>query len=295
MTQLPEVFTVRQGADSGITPGRLRRIAAPYYGVRATAPIDLADLRDRCRFYAPRLTPGQFFSHATALALIGVPVPWPTAVHVSQHRPAREPRTAGVVGHRLQVRDAAYVLTDDGLPIEDPIRAWRQSAWHLGIDHLIIAGDHLVSPPQGLATLDDLRSEVGLMGDYKFRLKTALLDIRVGSESPRETRVRLVICRAGLPEPELGYELFDNRGTFVARFDQAYPRYRVAVEYDGRQHAFDVHQFERDADRWDAIRAQGWTLVRILNHHLRGDGSTVVSKVSAALRDAGWHPGLSAH
>lgn len=93
-----------------------------------------------------------------------------------------------------------------------------------------------------------------------------------------------------MPEPLLNHELRSPGGTLIARLDLAYPRYRVAVEYDGRVHAEHVAQFRRDADRWDAIRAAGWQHVRILAHHLRPDPGVAVDKVTTALLAGGWTP-----
>ena len=123
------------------------------------------------------------------------------------------------------------------------------------------------------------------------RMNAALDAIRVGSESSEETRLRLVLGRAGLPEPELNWVLRDAGGRFVARLDLAYPRWQVGTEYDGRQHAFDVDQFRRDSDRWPAIRRAGWEVVRVLRHHLRDGGTPAVLLVREALTRAGWSPG----
>ncbi len=283
----------------GIGPSRLRRLDAPFQGVRLVpaggdgpSASAVPSMEQLARSYAPRLATGQFFSHSTALALHGTPVPWPARVHVSAHRPSREPRTRGVIGHRLQLREPAYARLESGLLVEDPVRAWRQCAWEWGLDDLIIGADHLILARNRLATIEELADEVRFMGDHRGLLRRALREVREGSESARETVLRLLITRAGLPEPVLGHELFDEHGTFIARFDQCFPRLHVAVEYDGRGHALDSAQFERDADRWSAIADAGWTLVRVLNHHMRGDGRIAVQKVAAALREAGWHPGM---
>ena len=131
------------------------------------------------------------------------------------------------------------------------------------------------------------------MGDPGHRLTRALPQARVGSDSPRETTLRLRIIRAGLPEPALSFEVFDARGTFIARLDGAYPRFGIALEYDGRVHAFDVVQFEKDAYRWRALEAAGWQVVRIVNKDLAGNGARAIEVVRTALIAAGWRPGLS--
>ncbi len=129
------------------------------------------------------------------------------------------------------------------------------------------------------------------MGDVRGGiLRRALALARPGVRSPRETHLRLLLTRHGLPEPGVNEDIFSARGEFVAEIDLTFEAWRVAVEYDGRVHAEDPRQFARDADRWAAIRDAGWDHVRILSHHLRGDGAPAASLVRAALLRAGWRP-----
>ncbi|MDW4573153.1 hypothetical protein R8Z57_10270 [Microbacterium sp. M3] len=294
-------FSVADALALGVSPSRLnsRELRRPFNGVRSTVVPSGATLLDACLDYAPRLAPCQFFSHETVFGLIGAPTPgWPyrPLVHVSAHRPAREPRTAGIVGHRLQVREPATRVLANGLRVEDPVRAWRQAGTLWPLDALVAAADFLISDRgrRPLASLDELVAEVNAMGDVRGGiLRTALLHSREGVRSSRETDLRLRLLAAGLPEPEINWTLRDHRGSFVAELDLAYPRWRVAPEYDGRVHAENAAQFEKDADRWDRIRAVGWEHVRILNHHMRGDGGAAVAKVRDALIRAGWRPGQS--
>ena len=232
---------------------------------------------------------GDFFSHGTALILRGAPTPeeWDQSIHVSGIRPRNPARTRGVVSHRLASRPPACRRVG-GLLVEDPARAWVQASAHLSDVELIVAADHLVARRRSLATIEQLRHEAERMRNS--RLSRVIDRVRVGTESPRETRLRLALVDGGLPEPDLAVELFAADGTFLARLDQAYPEYRVAVEYDGRQHADDVAQFARDADRWRAIRDEDWDLVRILNHHLVPDPAVAVELVRRALLRAGWCP-----
>ena len=300
---LPEAlgprFSVAEARSLGVARGRLRGsdLEAPFPGTRRIRDLGSgSEYRDRCRDYLPRLHDDQFFSHETALALLGVALPehpHRLRIHVSTHRPAREPRVRGIVGHRLQRREPATILTSDGLPVEHPLRAWRQCGLLWRLDDLIAAADHLLLPARRLAEVEDLRDEIRSMGDVRSGiLRRALADARIGVESPRETKLRLAIVRARLPEPIPGWELRDPRGEFIARLDLAYPRWRVAPEYDGRQHAEDPKQFARDADRWEAIRRASWTLVRVLSHHLDGPRPVAVERVRSALLDAGWRPGM---
>ncbi|MHC2999263.1 hypothetical protein OB08_08585 [Microbacterium sp. HJ5] len=298
---MPPRFSVADAVRLGVSPSRLSRrdIRRPFHGVRATDGVPGASLLDACLDYAPRLAPWQFFSHETALSLIGAPTPeWPyhPAVHVSAHRPSREPRTAGVTGHRLQIRDPALLILPSGLPVEHPVRAWRQTGTLWGLHDLIAAADFLVSDRgrRPIASIADLTGEIESMGDVRGGiLRAALAHVRGGVRSPRETSLRLLLVGAGLPEPHINWTLLDHRGLPAAELDLAYPRWCVAPEYDGRVHAENPTQFARDADRWDLIRGLGWDHVRILNHHMRDDGRAAVRKVRDALMKAGWRPGAA--
>lgn len=289
------IFSVRDAVASGRSRFALRHVGMrmPYSGVRSTAPpAPPDDLRARVAEYAPRLREGQFFSHETALGLLGVPLPpFPRlpGIHVSAHRPRREPRIGGVRGHRLQTRDAATAHTPEGWPVEDPVRAWRQCATLWRIDDLVAAADFLLTELRPRVDADDLRAEIDRMGDSGGKaLARALALSRHGPRSAAETRLRLLLVRNGLPEPEISWVLRDTEDRFVAELDLAYPRWKVGAEYDGRVHAEDMRQFARDADRWDAIRASGWEHVRILFHHMRSDGAPAIRKVREALERAGW-------
>lgn len=294
---LPEHFHVSAAIERGVARGRLRAsdLVAPFNGVRSRSASEQIGILNRCRAYAPRLAPGQFFSHETVFALRGLSTPeWPYVprIHVSTHRPAREPRTHGVVGHRLQTRESAAEVGPEGMPIENAVRAWRQCGRLWSLDDLVAGADALLAGPRPMASVADLEAEIAVMGDVRGGiLRRSLVLARPGVRSPRETHLRLLLVRGGLPEPEVNTDIFSSRGDFVAEIDLAFEQWRVAVEYDGRVHATDPRQFARDADRWAAIRDAGWDHVRVLSHHLRDGGQPAIAMVRAALMRAGWRPG----
>lgn len=290
--ELGPAFTVREARSLGVGRDRLDAsdLRAPFHGIRARANPMPVDVLSRCRVYEPRLSSAHFFSHETAACLWELPLPpsHPAQLHVSARPPAREPRTRGVIGHRLDIPSELLTLRH-GLPVPSPAETWAQLAVHVGVDELVAVGDAILT--RQLADRGDLEEAVRRLSRPGVAdLREALPLLRAGSESPRESLLRLILSRAGLPEPELNRDLRDDEtGRFIARLDLSYPRYRVAVEYDGRQHA-DLRQFRRDADRWPAIAAQGWLLVRVVDHHLRNPAACVVQPVERALRARGWHP-----
>lgn len=61
----------------------------------------------------------------------------------------------------------------------------------------------------------------------------------------------------------------------------------MIAEYDGRQHAEDIAQWNHDIDRHDDFAADGWAFVRVTNRRLRAP-RTVVRNVHAKLVAGGY-------
>ena len=97
--------------------------------------------------------------------------------------------------------------------------------------------------------------------------------------------MRYWLVAGGLPTPVPQAEVCDRRGRVVAHVDLGWPQWRVAVEYDGRQHA-ERDQFGKDIDRYSLMAADGWLVVRLGARHLRRP-DVVVQRVAAALHSRG--------
>ncbi|PVW04252.1 hypothetical protein DEA06_09525 [Microbacterium sp. Gd 4-13] len=282
-------FRTNAARAAGVARDRLDAadLFAPFHGVRAPADALRDSVLDRCRLFLPRLDGLQFFSHSTAAALWQMLLPRSAEMgplHVAACPPARAPRTTGVIGHRTDLTAEMLTLAQ-GLPVPSVAETWAQLGSILTLDDLVAAADGILTA--GSASAEDLAAAVVRLRRRGARdLARALSEMRTGSESRPETRTRLVLSRAGLPEPELNQDLRSADGRFIARLDIAYRRYRVCVEYDGRQHA-EHAQFARDADRWADIEAEGWIIVRVLAHHL-ADPPSFVARVERALRSRGW-------
>ena len=95
------------------------------------------------------------------------------------------------------------------------------------------------------------------------RVRTALDLVDPGSESPRETWLRLLLLRAGFPRPRTQIPVCDEFGQLIARLDMGWEAEMIAAEYDGDHHRTDRRQFNRDIARTEVLTAMGWTLVRV--------------------------------
>jgi hypothetical protein len=103
-----------------------------------------------------------------------------------------------------------------------------------------------------------------------------------------ESLVRYWLLASDLPEPQLQMPIVDRLGREVAHADLGYSRWKIALEYEGRQHA-DADQFGRDIDRYSLMAADGWLVLRFADRHLGGPW-TVVDRTRRALLSRGWRP-----
>lgn len=85
--------------------------------------------------------------------------------------------------------------------------------------------------------------------------------------SPQETRLRLALVRAGLPEPQVAPPVWIERfGRFVHP-DLAFLFAKLAIEYEGRHHFELTHQVLRDTERYYELSLLGWTVIRVTSLH----------------------------
>lgn len=112
------------------------------------------------------------------------------------------------------------------------------------------------------------------------------------SESPMETRLRLLLLDAGAPPLTAQHDVCDSRGRFVARVDLAYPRLRIAIEYDGDHHREPIH-FQRDVARLNDPRSAGWLVLRFTADDVLRHPARTARQVATALRErqAEWNQG----
>jgi very-short-patch-repair endonuclease len=103
-------------------------------------------------------------------------------------------------------------------------------------------------------------------GTRGLRQLESVLDLMDrGAESPRESYLRLVLIRGGLPRPQTQVPVYADDGAIVAYLDMGWPDLMVGVEYDGDHHRTVRGQYVRDIRRRDLVEDLGWRLVRVVN------------------------------
>lgn len=174
----------------------------------------------------------------------------------------------------------------DGMRCTTPARTAFDVGRTLTADASIPVLDALLratrlKPADVLAVAD---ARPGYRGVRRFRAAMALAD--AGAESPQETRVRLLLVRAGLPVPETQIEFRGRDGIPHIRVDMGWREWRIAIEYDGVQHWTDRRQRSWDIDRIAILESLGWVVIRISAEMLTRP-TVIVERVIAKLRAAG--------
>ncbi|WP_207407140.1 endonuclease domain-containing protein [Rathayibacter sp. SD072] len=293
-------FSVKEARAAGVTEDRLRAsdLVIPFRGVRAPAGA-ATSVHERAAAYATIMR-HSVFCGLTAARLWPLDLPSETAdepLHVAVRHPARAPRGRGLVGSSLADPDLTGVRRG-GLLLADGASVFCQLGEVLRMEDLVAVGDALVltpaqpraDDPRPWVSLHELQRRVErLEGRGSRAVRRALALVREGAESRRETRLRLVLVTAGLPEPELQVELFDALGK-IGRVDLLYRTWRVVVEYEGDHHRSDRAQWDRDLIRYERLAAAGWTVVRIASASFDADPAGCAHRVRRALVAGGWRP-----
>ena len=136
-----------------------------------------------------------------------------------------------------------------------PLPALIASRHDLGLLDLVVAGDWLIR--DGRCSLIEVQDALAAAQGRDCRVARRASElVGTGSESPQESRLRLLIVLAGLPEPEANVEIADDRG-LIARVDLYLVRWRVAAEYEGDHHRTDPDTYAKDLRRYEQLAHTG--------------------------------------
>lgn len=232
----------------------------------------------RCECAALALPADAVITGRSAATLRGVQLALPgDPVEVVAGLQTRLFRRAGVDLRRCEVR------ADEAQPWSRiRLATRRRAAFDLLLDRAL---------PDAVADLDAVL-RAGLVGRTEMELYLAgqhdrgivqarralkLADPR--AESRPESRVRVHLVLDGLI-PEVQFRV-SNTGQWVATIDLAFPRHRLAVEYDGVWHGAPL-QVGSDRERLNRLHVAGWEVVFVTREHLR-DPHRMLCTVRAAL------------
>lgn len=304
------VFSRAEALRAGVPADRLRRsdlvrVRRGLY-MRRDATLEEVDIAAAlCRH-----DPGLVVVGLSAARLLRIPMPrhlelWRPGMPVDVATSGARGRSDSVVRwHDLsllpgEVQRMSYRHAHSGrtspLPMTTRARTWRDLAAHLGPIALVAAGDHLLRLPRPAfegrenpwCTRDDLLKVTA--GRHARALREALIHMRVGSDSPTETALRLAFIDAGLPEPEINVPLLGGDGITRHTPDFQWREFAVCAEYEGAQHN-DPGQIQRDIRRARAAKAAGFVELRLYREDLHRACAPAVHVVRNELLAQGWRP-----
>jgi hypothetical protein len=287
---LPASYTWTAVRSAGVTRRQVDqdgvRLGRGLYLSRAVEP----DLIARCTAWVQVLPPDCAFSGVTAAVLLGAPLCEPTRLSVALTPRRVLPQHAGLVvhGRRLGSRD---VVVHRGLRVTSGAQTFLDLAAALPPQELVAVGDALMRAGH----LDDARLTERLARADRVRgvvrARTCAPLLTPLAQSRPESIVRYWVAVSDLPPAQPQVPVLDRRGRVVVHGDLGYSDWKIALEYEGRQHA-QQEQFRRDVDRYSLMASGGWLVLRFAGQHLAGPG-TVLQRTRGALLSRGWRPARS--
>jgi hypothetical protein len=282
--ELGPSYTWPAAIAAGLTRADIRddgvRVSRGAYVSRAV-PLTL---RNACLAAVQVLPAAAVFSHLTAAALLGAPVPheWPLRVVVPPGAVRPQRRKVRVHVRSLLPED---IVVRAGLSVTSGPQTLLDLSTVLAADELVAVGDSLYRGGHlDHDSLDErLRRAEGARGIAVARHVAPLLTPLAASRP--ESLFRYWLTASDLPDPRPQVPVLDRWGREVAHLDLGYEEWKVGLEYEGRQHA-EIRQFGRDLERYSLMAAGGWLLLRFGAPHL-DRRPAVIERVAGALRSRG--------
>ena len=141
----------------------------------------------------------------------------------------------------------------------------------LDLVELVVLGDRLVrrevtTPIRLIQAADDWH------GPRRRLLQRAARLVRQGVDSPPESRLRMLVVLAGLPEPTINHIIRNEEtGEWLRRFELAYLELLLAIEYQGRWHRESDEVWEGDIERREELDHRTWRVVEVIAKSLNDD------------------------
>jgi hypothetical protein len=239
----------------------------------------------RCHAWAKVLPAEAAFGLWTAAALHGVMDAETSTVHAVL-RPRRVlPQRPGLTVHIRRLHDED-VIDQSGLRVTSGAQTFLDLAALLPAQELFVLGDSLMRG--GRLRGDDLNRRLARAGRVRGVVRARRWAPHLSSlaASPRESLLRYWLLDSDLPAPDVQLPIVDRWGRQVAHADMGYAQWKIALEYEGRQHA-DTEQFGRDVDRYSLMAADDWLVLRFAARHGR---NAVVERTRRVLINRGWLP-----
>jgi hypothetical protein len=278
-------FTRDQYIAAGLDPRQLRRVEYRRILRGVWVHRDGLDSDSRTRAALALHPRGAIASHFSAARIWSLPVPHHVFEHVTVFDPADRRYRPEIKSH-VTKRDRR-VSEVRGMPVTHPYTTFIQLAGMLSLVDMVVLGDALIGRP-GLSLAGLLQACDQSRDYYAGAARLAASYVRAGVDSPMESRLRMLIVLAGLPEPTVNVILYNEDGTWRRRFDLCYRRIKLIVEYDGRHHAEDIRQWNADLARREEFDDAGFRVIVVTASGIYNDPMRTLKRIRRQLILRGW-------
>lgn len=251
----------RANLDAALRAGAWHRVVRDVYAEGAGPD----DLRQRARALGLVTPPGAVVAGRSALWLHGVDVQrsrrrgQPPPLELAVPPDCTPPRRPGVVVRRQTL--PAHDLTDrHGVLVLQPVRAVVDLLRAEPLVEGVVVADAATN--LGVVSLSALVMAVAAVpsrGRGVRRAAEALTHVEPLSESPMESRLRMLLVLGGLPRPRAQVQIWAG-GVLIGRVDLYYDG--LCLEFDGREARLDPRAFVRERNRQNQILQAGYRMLR---------------------------------
>jgi hypothetical protein len=240
------------GARAALKGARYREVVKAIF-----IEVDQDDADTRVRVALMLHPEAAFASHWSACRVLRLPAPDNAFEHVTVREPEDRRYRPWLKPHVTKRTRGVIVVR--GIPVTDPITTFLQMTGHLSLVDAVVLGDAIVKMYR-ISPGRLLRAARASADYYAAAARRAAAYVRKGVDSPMETRLRMLLVLAGLPEPVVNVVLVHEDGRWKRRFDLCYPRIKLVVEYNGRQHR-EKQQRSTDRKRAEELELDGYLIL----------------------------------
>lgn len=283
-----DVLLTREATSLGLSAWSQRAFRGSHGLALPRGALALPPLRNPIRTQARAtqlLLPDVVISHVTAArlhGLAGLPFWSPAEPVDATLEPSATRWQRKATRLHFQQLEAEDVVDLDGLLVTSVRRTLLDCGTRIARVPFVCLLDSAMN--KRLCSMDD----IGLIAQALQGRRqassgwVALADHR--SESPSETRVRLVLHDADLAPDDLQIEVWTESGFHVARLDMGYRRKRrkVGLEVDSAWHDGPRAPY-RDRERLNALRELEWDVRQVTNWDSRKRPGYIVAQMKQAL------------
>jgi very-short-patch-repair endonuclease len=273
------VFTLADAQRNGVNRwnlegARWRRLGPATYVARDVADTPLLRIEAANR----RLPEEAAFSGFTAAWLHGLDLPC-EPIEITVPSGSSISTRAGMKVRRCSLAKGEVVKVQ-GFRATSVVRTVRDLCARLSLTEAVVVIDMALHA--ALVRIAALQAAVdasaGLQGVWMLR--RALEHVEQASESPMETRLRMLLVLAGIRRPEAQVTIRDRWHRFLGRLDLYYRDERLGLEYDGGTHRDSLAEDNRRQNR---LVDAGVRLLRFTAGDIYNTPDLVINSVRSAL------------